>query len=442
MVHLEKDKAKTALKDKGKYTFNNNTKKYIFHTDKKFGKNYVFTQETVNDIIRLYSNYDDYPYTMGEISKKTSIPLQVIKFILAALNITHDSLPFSDQVVQDGEEDVLVEEALANKRFSILQKFERQDWRETEKDAELWRGFMHKTLNPFETFLSKWSPPKLNSTSSKNLTSKTSNKIFTVVLSDLHFGASANSLFMFNRPDWNTQKTVQAVDKYSKEIIKEVSSRNYKFEKCVIISLGDLIHSMLGKTARGTELVYDTIREEQFDYALNSLVTFIQRMVDVFGKVECHDVGGNHHYELDMALFRALDMYFKQDKRITFNHYSTRPAAFKCAKTLIMIDHGADSKERVYVPNGAKLEKHVQTIMINNPHLLDGVKTKLFIQGDKHHFEHLEFSSFEYIMFGTILGSDEHAATNNWHNRARQSIMVIDDSGLREVIHVYFDEIG
>ena len=165
-------------------------------------------------------------------------------------------------------------------------------------------------------------------------------------------------------------------------------------------------------------------------------------MVEVFGEVECHDVGGNHHYELDMALFRALDMYFRNNKKITFTHHATRPSAFRISNTLIMMDHGADSKERVYVPSGSKLEKHVQAILINNPELLVGVKTKLFIQGDKHHFEHLEFSNFEYIMFGTALGSDEHAATNNWHNRSRQSCMILDNKGLREVIHVYFDDIG
>jgi hypothetical protein len=197
---------------------------------------------------------------------------------------------------------------------------------------------------------------------------------------------------------------------------------------------------MLGKTARGTELIYDTIKEEQFDYALNSLLSFIIRITNAFGNVEVHSVGGNHHYELDMALFRALAMYFTKDTRISFTHHTTRPAAFKTGNTLIMMDHGADSKERVYVPNGGKLEKHVQTILLSNLNLLDGVKTKLFVQGDKHHFEHLEFADFEFIMFSTILGSDEHANVNNWHTRGRQSCLVLDSNGLKEIIHVYSDQ--
>ena len=421
------------------YIFNPKTNKYVFQTEKKFGRNLVFSKDKIDTIIKLYSNFDKQPATAGDIALKMGIPKETIVHILKVLKITHDALPFSKEKIEEAEEDVLVEEMANSKSFNIQQKFEKRDWKQTQEDAEKWRVLKHSKIVPFQDFLQKWNPPKYIPFKSQNLNDIKSDKVFTVVLSDLHFGSSANSRYMFNRPDWSTEQTVAAVDKYATEIIKEVKSRNYKFNKCVIIGIGDLIHSALGKTARGTELIYDCIKEEQFDYALTSLLHFYKRMVELFGKVESHDVGGNHHYELDMALFRALNMYFKEDKRISFTHHSSRPAAFKCGNTLIMMDHGADSKERVYVPSGAKLEKHVQSILINNQHLLHDVKTKLFIQGDKHHFEHIEFGTFEYVMFGTILGADEHANVNNWYNRARQSIMVLDNTGLKEIIHVYFD---
>jgi hypothetical protein len=428
-----------ALISSQKYTFNKELKKYVFHSEKKFGKNLVYSKDKIDTIIKLYSNFDKQPLTAGEISLKLDIPKDVIIYILKELKVTHDSLPFTEEVLGENEEDSLVDEMINSKAFNVLQKFEKADWKKTQEDAEKWRLLKHGKLSPFEEFLKKWNPPKLVPFKSNNLNDPKSDKVFTVVLSDLHFGASANSRYMFNRPDWSTEKTVEAVDKYATEIVKEVKSRNYKFNKCLIIGLGDLIHSALGKTARGTELIYDCIKEEQFDYALTSLLHFYKRMVELFGKVESHDVGGNHHYELDMALFRALNMYFKEDKRISFTHHASRPSAFKCGNTLIMMDHGADSKERVYVPTGAKLEKHVQSILINNQNLLHDVKTKLFIMGDRHHFEHIEFGTFEFIMFGTILGADEHANVNNWYNRARQSIMVLDNTGLKEIIHVYFD---
>ena len=422
------------------YIFNPKTNKYVFQTEKKFGRNLVFSKDKIDTIIKLYSNFDKQPSTAGDIALKMGIPKESIVHILRVLKITHDALPFSKETIEEVEEEELVEEMANSKSFNIQQKFEKRDWKQTQEDAEKWRELNYKKIVPFQDFLQKWSPPKFIPFKTQNLNDVKSDKVFTIVLSDLHFGSSANSRYMFNRPDWSTEHTVAAVDKYATEIVKEVKSRNYKFNKCVILGIGDLIHSALGKTARGTELIYDCIKEEQFDYALTSLLHFYKRMVELFGKVESHDVGGNHHYELDMALFRALNMYFKEDKRVSFTHHSSRPAAFKCGNTLIMMDHGADSKERVYVPSGAKLEKHVQSILINNQHLLHDVKTKLFIQGDKHHFEHIEFGTFEYVMFGTILGADEHANVNNWYNRARQSIMVLDNTGLKEIIHVYFDQ--
>ena len=429
------------LKDSG-YTFNQTDKKYVFHTESLVGRNYVLDESKVDTILKLYSNFDKSPFTAGEIAQRTSTPKKVIEYIIRKLGINHSSIPYTDEKIKESEPESLVSDLLLEKRANIEQKFERRDWKQTIADAENWRLFQHAKKDPFEEYLNKWTPPELTAryNTISDLKDDKSDSVFVIALSDLHFGAAANSRYMFNKPSWTTQDTVNAVDKFADEIIKEVNSRNYKFKKGVILGLGDLIHSMLGKTARGTELKYDVIREEQFDYALNSLMVFISRMIELFGNVECHDVGGNHHYELDMALFRALGLYFKKDDRATFTHYSTRPAAFRIDNTLIMMDHGADSVERVYVPNGSKIERHVHNILLNNLHLLEGVKTRLFLQGDKHHFEHLEFSSFEYIMFGTILGADEHAATNNWHNRPRQSCLVLNENGLREVLHVYFDQ--
>lgn len=299
-----------------------------------------------------------------------------------------------------------------------------------------------KKLQPLDiaSFLKEWQPPILEPINHLNLKENKSDKVFVVGLSDLHYGSCANSRYMFNRPDWSTKKTVESVDQFSKDILEEVKSRNYKFQKCIILGLGDLIHSLNGKTQRGTELIYDCIKEEQFEYAINSLVVFINRMIECFGACEVHSVSGNHSYDVESALWIGLKMYFQKDNRISFKHHSSRPSAFKCNKTLFMMDHGADSHERAYVPPaGPKLEKHVHTLLVNNPQLLNGIKTKLFIQGDKHHFKHIEYHSFEFLMFGTILGGDEHANVNNLHNRARQSCLVLDDNGLREVIHVYFN---
>jgi hypothetical protein len=37
------------------------------------------------------------------------------------------------------------------------------------------------------------------------------------------------------------------------------------------------------------------------------------------------------------------------------------------------------------------------------------------------------------------MAGDEHSSVNNLRSRARQSCLILDDSGLKEILHCYFD---
>lgn len=422
------------------YQFNPITRDYVFYI-KSAARNVIIKEGNLQNILSAYSNSFGDERSIEDISRMLEWPKNYVIDLLKLLNFSHDSLPILPESIDSKTDDEILSDLDTQRKFVIKQKFEKREWQSIIKDAEEWRSFKYSKINPFESFLSRYSPPELKKFDYKSeFQDINSDRTFVVVLSDLHYGANAKSKYMFNRPEWNTEKTVECVDKFATEIVKEIDNRASKFKKCVILGLGDLIHSLDGKTQRGTELKYDYVREEQFDFALDSLLTFISRMADCFGECEIHSIYGNHNYETEMALFRALSMFFKKDFRVKFCNYSSRPAALRIDGTLILIDHGADGRERAYVPAiGAKLEKHVNTLLVNNPELLVGVKSKLFCQGDKHHFCHVEYGSFEFLMFSTSLGGCEHAAVNNLYNRARQSCMILDKSGLREVIHVYFD---
>ena len=391
-------------------------------------------------ICRSFSEWGD-NLTCDEIVKKYTLTPEIFEEYRRIFNLTKTKEPLSIEEVLENSVEDSVGRILEEKRFKIYQSYEKESWKSVQSQAVKWQDFQARKFDPFVNFLENYNPPELKQFDYKSkFQDINSDRVFTIVLSDLHYGANAKAKYMFNRPDWTTEKTVECVDKFATEIVKEVDNRKSKFKKCVIMGLGDLIHSLDGKTQRGTELKYDYVREEQFDFALDSLLAFITRMVECFGECEVHSIYGNHNYETEMALFRALDCFFRKDKRVKFFHYASRPAAFRIDNTLILMDHGADGRERAYVPAiGAKLEKHVNTLLVNNPELLIGVKTKLFCQGDKHHFCHVEYGSFEFLMFSTSLGGCEHAAVNNLHNRARQSCMVLDKNGLREFIHVYFE---
>ena len=416
------------------YVFNKHDKNYIVFI-KSAGKNIIVPEAMHKAMMKAY--IEDVP--VEEISTRFSIPASYIPDYKTVFGWTRRGVCITDEDASDLSVEDCAEKLLSEKKFEIIQEFNKKSWKKTQEDALKWQEFYHRKFEPFEAALANWTPtpvPKISYPAASN----NSDKVFTIFLSDLHYGASANSLYMFNKDSWSTKKTIECVDKFAKEIQKEVASRSYKFSKCVIVGLGDLIHSLDGKTTRGTELNFDCVAEEQFDYALDSLRIFIQRMVDLFGVCDVHSVGGNHNYETEVALFRALDMFFRQNKRVKFHHYASRPAHFVEGSTLIMFDHGADHKERAYVPpKGPKLEKHVNSLLLSIPETVAKCKSKIFVQADRHHFETIEYNDFEFYMFGTCLGSDQHASVNNLKNRPRQSCLVLDSSGVREVLHVYFD---
>lgn len=415
------------------YYYNKDDDSYIVFI-KSLAKNIVVRGETHRGILNAYSGED--PRSVEDICTTFGIPRGIFNEYKAIFGITRDALSITDEEVEENTVEESVKNLLEKKKFEIGQILAKKSWEQTQKEAEKYRAVTAKQLNPFINALENWTPPKLVFKS--DIKKPKNGKVWAAGLSDLHFGAAANKRYMFSQPEWTTQDTVNAVDSFATSIISDAKSRKYSFEKAVIMGLGDLIHSLNGKTQRGTELKFDCIKEEQFDYALTSLTAFIAKVKTQFPKVEIHSVYGNHNYEAEMALFRALACYFHTNKDIQFFHYATRPAAFRVGNTLILMDHGADSVERTYVPKAGKgLEGHVQSLLLQKPELLTGVKSKLFVMGDRHHWENVEYNDFEYIMFSTILGGDEHSSVNNLNNRPRQSSLILDEDGLKEIIHTY-----
>ena len=439
MAVTKKAKEQNRIKElefKESYVFNPDTKQYIVFL-KSAGKPIVVDEDTHKAMLNAYCGPDE--RAVEEICDTFNFPIQFFSEYKKIFNWTRVGLPLTDEEILKNPIEESVGSVLIRKKFEVYQELQKEEWKQTQEEANAFKRFKARVVSPFDLALQSWQVPVFKKFAAPKA-KKTNPKTWVAGLSDLHYGASAKERYMFSQKNWTTLDTVAAVSKYAHSIIADAKSRNYNFDKAIIVSLGDLIHSLNGKTVRGTELKYDCIREEQFDYALTSLCHFIETVAREFPEVEVHSVYGNHNYETEMALFRALSLFFKPQKSIRFYPYSTRPAAFKSGSTLFLMDHGADDVERTYVPQAGKgLESHVQSLLLQRPDLLNGVKTKLFLQGDKHHWENIEYSNFEFIMFSTSLVGDQHSSTNNLNNRARQSSLVIDENGLKEIIHTYFN---
>lgn len=427
----------TNTSDDKKYTYNEKTEKYVFHSEQKLGKNVVLGIKKVNAIVSLYSNYDKNPATMGDISKKMGIPKAVIEFIIRALHITHDTLPFTAERLEATDEDELVEEMVGNKAFNVNQKFEKLDWKLTQDDAQKWRLFKQSKLNPIESFIENWTPPKYVPVQT-NVKFKSTGKELIIGASDWHYGLFAHERYLYNQKEWNIDETEKAVKEYGLKL-KAYLSIN-PFSKVNLCFMGDLSHTLSGETDKGTQLEAHPIAEEQLDRAFDSMVEFLNNILSVHSNIQVYACSGNHSALGDYVLVKMLSLYFKDDRRIKFIVTNKRFVTFKIFSNLFVMEHGYSSVSRDRLPAPGKgRETYVNNIILSKPGDLTGTERTYYLSADQHHMESYEMNAFEGYMFPTLVGGCRHADNSGYKSRPRQTCLSVDKSGVDEVKYFYFD---
>ncbi|NBQ71205.1 MAG: hypothetical protein EBU46_21170, partial [Nitrosomonadaceae bacterium] len=194
-----------------------------------------------------------------------------------------------------------------------------------------------------------------------------------------------------------------------------------------------------GRTEKGTQLEYDVLREEQFELAFDTMIRFINRMIEIFGSVETHCVKGNHAGPDDYILCLALKSYFRNDKRVVFNLYKARTAIFRVNKIAIMIDHGESDYVKAKIPtNGSAREAYIQARFMEKSSVIHGTTTRLMIQGDKHHCEYQEFRAFEFFMFSSP-AQDRYSDHLNLSSKPRQNCLILSEEHVKEHLFYTFD---
>ena len=422
----------------GDYTYNQLTDKYIVPLT-TYGRDYVCPGDQHRAMLTAYSNWKGSEQSIQEIGRVYKMRKEWVREYFQKMGWTHDTVPITDEELVQNKGNEAIRRVLQTKRTAIQQELQHQDWKQTQNDAEQWRLFEAGKLSPFTRVLDSWTPPKLPSLKLP-VFKKIKKNIFVATLSDLHIGQRALSSELTKGADYNAEIVARVIDDYSVKIIKDVADRSYSFEKCVIISAGDILHSLTGETEKGTVLQCDILGEAQFELALNCLHRFITRMLEIFGTVEVHSTKGNHS-AADWILFKTLECAFNANSNIVFNNYKSRTSIFRIKNTAILLDHGESDYIKAKVPTSdIGRESYVQNKFLElGEKLGTGIKSRVFFQGDKHHFEQSEFRGFEFIMLSSCVLGDKYSDHLGLHSRPRQNCFVINDDGIKEALHYYLD---
>jgi hypothetical protein len=429
----------SSLKFTEKYVYNKEDDKYVMWLRAANG-NVVLKGDTVRGIKENYSNWYGNDHTINEVCRNYKIPRNYLVEILRVLGITHDSEPITDEQLKERDVSEVTNDILQKKKFQLYQEFQKQSWKDTEEAARKWQQLQEGVLDPFSNFLSNWQPPKYSPIKYTGPSQdKSKSKTMLVGLSDVHFGAKTNSKESYRGKGYSTTEAEEYITAYAKEIAKIVKDRNYGFDKCVLAALGDILHTTgAGFTTKGTMLVHDCIKEEQFTFAFNSIVYLIDTLLSLFGKVEVKSVKGNHNDFGDWVLFKALEAYYRSEKRICFEVFQSDHGLFKIQNTLFIASHGYSAEYKGRLPSSGKArESYVANLFLSKPEALIGVRQKVLLTADQHHLEMKEYAEFEHYMLSTTVRGDKHSEAMGLNNISRQSCFILDEVGIKEIAYCY-----
>lgn len=429
---------KDSLLFDGQYVYNKDEDKYIVYL-RVANRHIVVPGERHRSMLAAYSNWDGNPATINEICRNFEFPRAWFVEYKTLMGWTHDREPVTNEELSDRDENEIVKDLLQRKRFAVYQKFQKEDWKDTQEDANKWRAFHTKQLDPFQSAIDAWSPPAISAIPAPiSHPDHTSNQWFVCGCFDWQIGAGADGKKMFRQEEWDTDKAKTAINDFAYKIAVDIASRKQTFKGCEILLGGDLHHGFHGYTAKGTKLEMSCLKEEQFDALMTSLTYLIGVLHQIFGVVNVRAVRGNHDGFDFYPVMKAVEAYFRAIPDIKFNIYLGRTALFRIGPVLVLLDHGASDTFKAEVPKAGKArESYIQSLLLGHPEELVGVKQKIFVQGDKHHYEQTEFNDFEFFMFGALPLGDRYADNLNLHGRPRQNCLIINSDGIKEVLHYY-----
>ena len=442
--------------EKKNYFFNGETGEYIFDftRDPNIAKVITLSKERVYAIEQAYSNFDESPQTINDIALKQQIPPFVLRKILKALGLTHDSLPLTKEYLdEEPDDDKIISDLTAIRSFNIYEKFTHKKWKQTKECAYKWiqyeKGQYQPLLDAVKTLNFDVLPLEQLGISSLDKDNSHKSKldydsIYVVCLSDLHFGVGSDKdeLFYSNK-DIDITTTQEAVKAYLEKIKTDLEKRKVRPAQCVVMSIGDIIHSLSGKTSRGTPLECSVIGPKQFKYAFNTLLQFFSGLYELFPKnrIIVESCVGNHDGVGDSVLFFCLEAVLKD--KIRFYSTMSRYLTFVLnGNSAFVLEHGDSYRFRLKKETSATRQSRVEGIFLSADQFkkkANKIQHRYYLTGHYHHFEYVENAMYDELLLPTINPADVYADTLGFKSTPAQISFILDaNDGIVDIIRHKF----
>lgn len=106
-----------------------------------------------------YSNWDGDESSINEVIREFEISRPDFIALKADAGWTHDSSPYSDEEIIEEDETTLVRDLVRRKEQAIYRKYQKEQWKRTEREADKYRKMKAGILEPLADFIAD-NPPR------------------------------------------------------------------------------------------------------------------------------------------------------------------------------------------------------------------------------------------------------------------------------------------
>lgn len=322
----------------GDYVYNRDTDTYVVNI-RGLAHPILMSGTQHKNILRQYSNSNGEPSTINEISRAFALPRRHVIKYLRVFGITHDSLPFSQEEMDEKTDEELIEDARVARQRVLFEKIEKDKWKEEKKDAAKWRAWKQNTLD----LIIKEINDNLPSYSIPLVKAVKQDKKFCLVinLQDLHFGKGSSAYDVGERNKFSTDLCTNRVIESVQNLINMVLSYGNP-EKIYIVAGADAINSdnFQNKTTDGTPQDNEISVTTAMWVAKRTYADVINMLRQITNEVIIVPLPGNHDRILSIELADWLYAWFRNDADVICDMSGESRQYRRYGNTVLGFSHG------------------------------------------------------------------------------------------------------
>ena len=344
-----------------------------------------------------YSNWSGSPASINEVSRKFGIARRTVLELLKVMGTTHDSSPWSEEVLGNDKEDVLVDDLLRRKEERILVKAERDNWNKIKKDAERWNNFERSVMLKFSSINKNgYTVPTVDIPNNND-------RQFVAVISptDFHYGKYSDGFEVGENDNRKLQR--MRLIQSTEQVLSDVTKHGRP--ETIVIGIGSdffNIDNIQKTTTDGTPQDVDGNTAEIVATGCKLMVEYIDMLRQV-APVSAVLMSGNHDRMLGVTLLMYLSAWYKNTPDVRVDSTSAAPRQYvEYGQNLLCFNHS---------DMGSKTSDLARLAAVERPHEWGRCANKMVFTGHFHSAKMEDDRGFTRFQLPSLSGTDR------WHSQ-------------------------